>query len=118
VNPSDRVHAASSGEAAAVDPDGADKEGVLPVEILGQHYPIRSRLDEEYVGRLVEYVNTKIRAAADSTSSGDHVRFAVLAALNIADELFRCRDASSERQDRIAQRTGELERIVDRLLMV
>ena len=93
------------------------KEGVVPVEILGQRFPIRSNLDEEYVGRLAEYVNDKIRAAADATETGDHVRFAVLAALNIADELFRLRDASSAREGRLAERTGELERLLDRVLI-
>jgi cell division protein ZapA len=100
------------------DPSRATKEGVVPVEILGQRYPIRSRLDEEYVGRLAEYVNVKIRAVSDATTTGDPVRFAVLAALNIADELFRCRDASNIREGRFAERAGELERLLDRVLMV
>ena len=38
-----------------------------------------------------------MRAAADSTPTGDSLRLAVLAALNIADELFRCRDATATR---------------------
>ena len=38
---------------------------------------------------------TKMRAAADVTAPAhDSLRLAVLAALNIADELFRCRDAA------------------------
>ena len=43
------------------------------------------------------YVDEKMRAAADSTPTGDSLRLAVLAALNIADELFRCRDATAPR---------------------
>ena len=72
----------------------------------GQRYPIRSALDPEYVARLAAYVDEKMRAAADSTPTGDSLRLAVLAALNIADELFRCRDASDarERRDRRARR--------------
>ena len=65
-----------------------------PVEIHGQRYPIRSALEPEYVARLATYVDEKMRAAADSTPTGDSLRLAVLAALNIADELFRCRDAN------------------------
>ena len=94
-------------------PDGR----VIPVEIHGQRYPIRTSLAPEYVARLAEYVDEKMRTAADSTPTGDTVRLAVLAALNIADELFRCRDTTLERDDRLAERAGELERIVDRLLM-
>jgi len=90
---------------------------VVTVEIHGQRYPIRSGLDPEYVARLAGYVDTKIRAAADTTPTGDSLRLAVLAALNIADELFRCRDSNSTRDDRLVERTEELERLLDRVLM-
>jgi cell division protein ZapA len=90
---------------------------VIPVEIHGQRYPIRSALDAEYVGRLAAYVNDKMRAAADTTPTGDSLRLAVLAALNIADELFRCRDMNQQRDGALAERAEELERLLDRLLM-
>ena len=90
---------------------------VLSVEIHGQRYPIRSSLDAEYVLRLASYVDQKIAAAADSTPSGDSPRLAVLAALNIADELFRIREANRARDSQIAERASELEQLVDRVLM-
>jgi cell division protein ZapA len=92
-------------------------DSVISVEIHGQRYPIRSTLDEEYVIRLAGYVDEKMRAASDATPSSDSVRVAVLAALNLADELFRCRDAARARSGEIAERAVELERIVDRVLM-
>jgi cell division protein ZapA len=95
----------------------ADSGAVVPVEIHGQRYPIRSSLDPQYVARLALYVDEKMRAAADSTPTGDSLRLAVLAALNIADELFRCRDATSSRDGELAERAGELERLLDRVLM-
>jgi cell division protein ZapA len=87
------------------------------VEIHGQRYPIRSALEPDYVARLASYVDEKIRAAADSTPTGDSLRLAVLAALNIADELFRCRDTTRQKDGQLAERAGELERLVDRVLM-
>ena len=90
---------------------------VLSVEIHGQRYPIRSSLDPEYVLRLAAYVDQKIGAAADSTPSGDSLRLAVLAALNIADELFRMREANRARDSQIAERASELEQLLDRVLM-
>jgi cell division protein ZapA len=92
-------------------------EAVISVEIHGQRYPIRSGLEQEYVARLAHYVDEKMRAAADSTPTGDSVRLAVLAALNVADELFRCREATKTRNGELAERTEELERLLDRLLM-
>jgi cell division protein ZapA len=90
---------------------------VIPVDIQGQRYPIRSTLDPDYVARLATYVNEKMRAAADTTPTGDGLRLAVLAALNIADELFRCRDANRDRDGRLAERAEELERLLDRVLL-
>ena len=90
---------------------------VFPVEIHGQRYPIRSSLEPEYVAKLASYVEEKMRAVADAAPSGDSLRFAVLAALNITDELFRCREAMRVRDGEIAERAGEIERLLDRVLM-
>ena len=90
---------------------------VIPVEIHGQRYPIRSTLDPEYVARLAAYVDEKLRAVSDATSTNDPLRLAVLTALNIADELFRCRDVTDARNGELAERAGELERMLDRILM-
>jgi len=89
---------------------------VVPIHILGQRYPIRTTLEPEYVTRLAAFVEEKMRAAAESTPTGDSLRVAVLAALNIADELFRCRDTLEGRDGRLAERAEVLERILDRML--
>ena len=96
---------------------GSADDRVIPITIQGQQYPIRTSLEPEYVVRLAAFVDDKMRAASESTPSGDSLRLAVLAALNIADELFRCRDADDQRNGQLAERTEELERILDRLLI-
>ena len=89
---------------------------VVSVEIRGHRYPISSALEATYVNGLASYVDEKMRAAAASTPSGDSLRLAVLAALNIADELFRCREAQQARHGELAERTQALERLVDAAL--
>jgi cell division protein ZapA len=93
-----------------------DSGDVIPVDIQGQRYPIRSSLEPEYVISLARYVDDKMRAAGESTPTPDSLRLAVLAALNIADELFRCRDVTRARTGEIAERAGELEKLMDRVL--
>jgi cell division protein ZapA len=90
---------------------------LIPVEIHGQRYPVRSTLEPDYVARLAAYVDQKMNAAIESTPTRDPMRLAVLAALNIADELFRCRETSHAHSDAIAERAEELERLLDRVLM-
>jgi cell division protein ZapA len=89
---------------------------VVSVKIRGQRYPIRSELDSRYVNRLASYVDDKMRAAAESTPTGDSLRLAVLAALNIADEFFRCQEAQKGGRAALAERTEALERLVDAAL--
>ena len=55
------------------------------VEIFDQAYNLRGS-DPDYILKLAEYVDGKMRAVAEQTSTVDSVRLAVLAALNIADE--------------------------------
>jgi cell division protein ZapA len=86
---------------------------VVSVEIHGQQYPVRSGLDPAYVAELAAYVDAKITAAARETPTGDTLKFAVLAALNIADEFFRIRDEERQRHDSLNSRAGELERMLD-----
>ncbi len=55
------------------------------VEIYDQPYNLRGT-DPDYLFKLAEYVDTKMRIVAEQTSTVDSLRLAVLAALNIADE--------------------------------
>jgi len=55
------------------------------VEIFDQVYNLRGS-DADYILKLAEYVDGKMRAVSEQTTTVDSVRLAVLAALNIADE--------------------------------
>jgi cell division protein ZapA len=61
------------------------QNGSVRVEIFDQAYNLRGS-DAEYILKLAEYVDAKMRAVASATNTIDTVRLAVLAALNIADE--------------------------------
>jgi cell division protein ZapA len=86
---------------------------IVTVEIHGQRYPIKSALDAAYVAELAAYVDEKMRLALKECSSGDTLKVAVLAALNIADEYFRASDDAQDGRVGFAQRARELERILD-----
>jgi cell division protein ZapA len=68
------------------------------------------------VTELAGYVDAKIRVAAESSATTDTLRLAVLAALNIADEYFRCQDRQERGQGALAERTRQIEQLVDRAL--
>ena len=95
---------------------GDNVSRVVTVEILGQRYPVRSGLDAGYVTELATYVDEKMQSAADKTPAADSLKVAVLAALNIADEYFRCRDAERLDTGTIRKRATEIEQLVDQAL--
>ncbi len=89
---------------------------VVTVEIHGQRYPVRSDLDQAYIAELAAYVDQKMRLAADELSSADSLRIAVIAALNLADELYRARADGAGAEGHVLERTAALERLVDAVL--
>lgn len=86
---------------------------IVTVEMHGQRYPIKSSLDAAYVAELAAYVDEKMRLAVKECPSGDTLKVAVLAALNIADEYFRACDNVHDGQSGVADRARELERLLD-----
>ena len=82
------------------------------VEIFDQAYNLRGS-DSDYIFRLAEYVDTKMRAVAEQTATIDSARLAVLAALNIADEFFKASDEVESDHAAITQRAAAIERMVD-----
>ena len=73
--------------------------------------------DLDHLGLVAGMVDERMRNAAQMAPNGETIQLAVLAALNIADELLRCREASTQQNDELALRAGEMERLLDRVLM-
>jgi cell division protein ZapA len=91
---------------------------VVHVDIYGQRYAVRSDLDPQYVGELAGYFDARMQQAARELQTGDPLRIAVIAALNLADELFRSRADATGLERRVVARAADLERLVDDVLAV
>jgi cell division protein ZapA len=79
-------------------------DGSVSVDIYDQVYTLRGT-DAEHIERLASLVDEKMRAVAAHGSTVDSLRVAVLAALNIADELMRLRG----RYETLARSVGQTE---------
>ena len=67
----------------------------VTVEIFDQNYRLRGQ-DSEYIHQLAAVVDAKMRLVASQGKTVDSLRVAVLAALNIADELARAEEKLNE----------------------
>jgi len=75
----------------------------LDVEILGQRFTISSEAEEGYMLRVAGYVDGKMQELMQTTKPVAKSNVAMLAALNIADELHRLKDSHEAVLNRLDQ---------------
>lgn len=88
----------------------------IRVEIYNQTYSIRSDGDSEYIMRLADFVDQRMRDIAQGTLTVDSLKVAILAALHIADELHRLKTVHESVDQQLAARSAECAEMLDRLL--
>lgn len=88
----------------------------IRVEIYDQTYNIRSDGDNEYILRLAEYVDSKMREISSGTLTVDSLKVAILAALHIADEYHRLKSQQEKTDSQLASRSAECAEMLDKFL--
>lgn len=78
------------------------------VEIFGAVYHLRGGDDGGYLERLASLVDRTMREVADRVATVDTTKIAILAALNLADELSRCQMQQEGERDEIRERMTAL----------
>jgi cell division protein ZapA len=82
----------------------------LDVEILGQKLTISSDAEESYMLQVAGYVDGKMQELLQSTKPPARSNIAMLAALNIADEYHRLKDAHEAMVTKLEQLSNRLTR--------
>ena len=100
----------------------AQVSGAVVVEIYDQVYQLRGT-DPAHIHKLADVVDTKMRAVSAHGATVDSLRVAVLAALNIADELVALRarfdsltGSQVQAQSMVRSRAGSLAGMLDEIL--
>ena len=83
----------------------------VTVEILGNEYVLRSEAGEERVRQVAELLNQRLEEVLSANKTSSTLSAAVLAALNITNELLQLRD----QQEKLFQ---EIEAKTERLLLL
>lgn len=68
----------------------------IKVTIFGKDYEVKGSTDEKYIENLANYVDSIMRDISKKSSAFSSSSIAILAALNIADEMFRERQQFKE----------------------
>ena len=91
-----------------------DQPSLVRVNIYGQEYKVKAPADSSYIVEVANYVDTKMREVAEGLSSQQPAtRIAILAAMNISDELFKIKENRSESNSSIENRITSLIDYID-----
>lgn len=88
----------------------------MKIDIYDQSYNLSAAQDEAYVKELAAFVDEKMRAVAEATHTVDSLKVAVLAAVNIADELFTLRARQQEVEGPLRKRVQKCVAMVEKAL--
>jgi len=88
------------------------------VEILGQEYRVKGDSDAERIAMVGRYVDQKMRQLTKGSSLASSTKVAILAALNIADELYEERQRASERLREVDERIRAMRTSLEESLQV
>lgn len=89
----------------------------VAVPIYGRNYELEIEAGNAlYINALARYVEEKMQEIANSTNIVDSMKLAVLAALNIADELFRLKENRDSLSTSVNKKTDELLTLLNTVL--
>jgi len=88
----------------------------VKIEICDQTYIVNSGQSDKYLQELAAYVDAKMREVAEATHIVDSVKVAVLASLNIADELFTLRERQQQIEGPLRKRVEKCVDLVEKAI--
>ena len=87
---------------------------VVKVNILGQDYVVRSSAGQKYLNEVASYVNEKMgEIKASGIDDSQQLRIAVLAAMNITDELLSYKKEKQKFVDKVEAKTRAITEFID-----
>ncbi len=90
---------------------------ILYVQIMGHDYPLEANPgDDLYVNRLAQFVEERMKEVKEESKVVDSYKLAVMAAMNISDELFRVQDAKGVRTKDFDTKAEEMIQLLDTAL--
>lgn len=97
-----------------------ETKSAVNVQIFGHAYTIRSEADEKHVLDVAAYVDGKMREITEKLPVAPLTKVAILASLNIADELFKERAnhqaGNQKATEKQAARVHALNAVLDEVL--
>ena len=85
----------------------------VTVYIHGQSYTLKGGNDPAYVQEVAAYVDERMKEVSENSSISSATKVAILAAVNIADELFREQQKRIQALATLEDRSVQIARLLD-----
>ena len=88
----------------------------VQVQIFGHSYTIRGEANQDYILGVAAYVDRKMREITEKLPVASLSKVAILASLNIADELFKERARQEQQEQQLTRQAARLNAVLDDVL--
>jgi cell division protein ZapA len=91
-----------------------EESNLVKVSIFGQEYTVKAPADPQYIQSIAEYVNSKMKEVQDELPTAQSsTRIAILASMNITDELFNIRKTKENEKSEVDAKISSLVELID-----
>ena len=96
----------------------SDQDGnQIKIIIFGQEYSVKAPADPEYIKKIAKFLDGKMREVQSGFSTTQSsTRIAILAGMNITDELFNARQSGESTDNDTEQKISSLIDLIDETL--
>lgn len=91
-----------------------NEKDILVFKILGEEYRVKTDIDKDTAKQITKYVDSIIRDIASKSAYASQTKIAVLAALNIAIELFREKNTREQIDEKMNQTYETMKDVLDK----
>ena len=92
----------------------SEDNNTVQISIYGQEYSVKAPADAEYIKKVVAYLDEKmIEVQSGFSTTQSSTRIAILAAMNITDELFTSKRDQDSGEGEIDEKISTLIELID-----
>ena len=84
----------------------------ISVNIFGSEYALKTDQNQEYISQIAKYIDQKMRDIDKTQTINSNFKIAILAALNITEELFQ----EQQYRERLLNQLNDESRLLNRSL--
>ncbi len=91
-----------------------EESNQVQISIFGQEYSVKAPADPDYIKKIAEYLDDKMREVQSGFSTTQSsTRIAILAGMNITDELFTARQSDESDSTEVEEKISSIIELID-----